>query len=105
MPHEKGKFPSSIFNINREYTVHLMKAIEAARAKADELGLDLGGCSIDCQNYRPAQSHNTRILSFWFYSEELVNWMDGYSEDFYDITVNIDADTGQVVGVHGPSRC
>ncbi|MBG9733326.1 hypothetical protein [Paenibacillus alvei] len=42
---ENGQFPNSIFSIDRTYTTHLVKAIEAAQAKADELGLVLSKCS------------------------------------------------------------
>lgn len=101
---ENRQFPNSIFNIDRTYTAHLMKAIEAAQAKADELGLDLSNCSIDCREERLAQQSDSRILSFWFYSEDLVDWMEGFSENFYDFSVAIDPDTGQVIQSLEPSR-
>ncbi|SYX83046.1 hypothetical protein [Paenibacillus alvei] len=101
---ENRQFPNSIFNIDRKYTAHLMKAIEAAQAKADELGLDLSNCSIDCREERLAEQSDSRIFSFWFYSEDLVDWMEGFSENFYDFSVAINPDTGQVIQILGPSR-
>lgn len=101
---ENGQFPNSIFNIDRTYTTHLVKAIEAAQAKADKLGLDLSKCSIDCREEQPPEQPDSRILAFWFYSEDVVDWMEGYSKHFYDISIKIDADTGQVIWNIGPSR-
>ncbi|WP_019419124.1 hypothetical protein [Paenibacillus sp. OSY-SE] len=68
------------------------------------LDLDLSNCYIGCHEYRPVQQPDSRTLSFWFYSEDLVNWMDGYSEDFHDLAVKINADTGQVIQLLGSSR-
>ena len=98
----------------KDYALYLILAVEAAQKKATELApitskwshplsMDLSLCSIDCAE----QCHleHGHSLIFWFYSEEgPENWMDGYSDHFYDITVEVDADLLTIRRVSGPSR-
>ncbi|WP_046216498.1 hypothetical protein [Paenibacillus wulumuqiensis] len=98
----------------KDYALPLLLAVEAAQQRANELAelarnwspplsIDLALCSIDCtEEYSPTAGH---LLIFWFYSEEgPENWIDGYSDQFYDITVEINADLLTVHRTAGPSR-
>jgi len=102
----------------KDYALYLILAVEAAQKKAAELApitskwslpwshplsMDLSLCSIDCAE----QCHieHGHSLIFWFYSEEgPENWMDGFSDHFYDITVEVDADLLTIRRISGPSR-
>ncbi|MEW4370751.1 hypothetical protein [Paenibacillus kandeliae] len=81
--------------------------IDAAKHWSPPVTIDLAQCSIDCTQYKsnPASSlHASSVLQFWFYSEDLVDWMEGYSEQFFDFAVILDADSLDIQKTLGPSR-
>ncbi|WP_046226613.1 hypothetical protein [Paenibacillus dauci] len=104
--------------VGADYALYLILAVEAAQQLADELApitskwslprshplsMDLSLCSIDCAEQ--CYLKHEHWLTFWFYSEEgPENWMDGYSDQFYDLTVEIDFDQLTIRRLSGPSR-
>lgn len=98
-----------------DYALHLLVAVEAVQELAavwseaalhwsPPLAIDLQQCSIDCAESHIPSDPPARHLRFWFYSEDLIDWMEGYSERFFDFGVTIDADSLAVVHLSGPSR-
>lgn len=97
------------------YALHLLMAVEAVQELAavwikaalgwsPPLVIDLSQCSIDCSETFSPSDPPSRHLRFWFYSEDLTDWMEGYSERFFDFSVTIDAESLAIVHLAGPSR-
>lgn len=100
--------------VGADYALYLLLAVEAAQQRANALvdiaacflpplHIDLALCSIDCKEQH--FSDGTKLLIFWFYSEDNPeDWMEGFSEQFFDFTVQIDLDQLSIYSVGGPSR-
>lgn len=81
--------------------------IDAAKHWSPPVKIDLAQCSVNCTQYQSNQAssrHTSSVLQFWFYSEDLVDWMEGYSEQFFDFSVILDADSLDIQKTLGPSR-
>ncbi len=100
--------------VGADYALHLLLAVEAAQQRANELveiaacwspplHIDLALCSIRCSEQH--FSDESKLLVFWFYSEDAPeDWMEGFSEQFFDFTVMIDLEELRIASVGGPSR-
>ncbi|WPP39542.1 hypothetical protein SK066_12975 [Paenibacillus hunanensis] len=100
--------------VGADYALYLLLAVEAAQQRANSLvdiaacwspplHIDLALCSIDCKEKH--FSDGTKLLVFWFYeASDPNNWMEGFGEQFFDFTVQIDLDQLSIYSVSGPSR-
>ncbi len=100
--------------VGADYALYLLLAVEAAQQRANSLvdiaacflpplHIDLALCSIDCKEKH--FSDGTKLLVFWFYeASDPNNWMEGFGEQFFDFTVEIDLDQLSIYSVSGPSR-
>ncbi|MFD1888070.1 hypothetical protein [Paenibacillus wenxiniae] len=100
--------------VGADDALYLLLAVEAAQQRANKLveiatrwspplHIDLSLCSINCSEQH--FSDGTKLLVFWFYSEDVPeDWMEGFSEQFFDFTVEIDLEQLSVHSVSGPSR-
>ncbi|MFD0712947.1 hypothetical protein [Paenibacillus sp. GCM10027626] len=98
-PADNNAHPSPcVLHVDRALVPFLITAIDAAKKRGAELGVDVSKCYLECEELYSKEG-NLYYL-FWFYSNELEDWMEGFGDDFFDLAVEVDGTTGEVLRIY-----